>query len=105
MKATLGKRVKELREAYRLSQTDFSAQIGISYVALGNIERGVTENPQSDTINKLISKFGTTYEWLFEGKGDMFPNGIRELNQEQLDINRDFNPAKETKMVHIINKD
>lgn len=92
MKSTLGTRLKELRDEYRLSQTAFADRVGISYVAYANIERGVTEKPQESTLESIVKQFGTTYEWLQEGRGKMLPNGKVELLSE----GSVFDPARDT---------
>lgn len=78
-KPALGSRLKTLRLEYGISQSDFGNYIGISYVAVANIEKGVTLSPQMDTMKKIVEVYGTTSEWLNEGKGEMLPEGKRHL--------------------------
>lgn len=78
-KPTLGSRLKDLRKEYGLSQSDFGQYIGISYVAVANIEKEITLNPQMDTMKKIVDVYGTTQEWLMEGKGEMLPEGKKQL--------------------------
>jgi transcriptional regulator with XRE-family HTH domain len=83
IQSTFGDRVKALREHYGKSQSQFAYLIGLkSYQGISKIENGQTEQPQGDTIEKIVSVFGTTREWLIHGKGEMLPGGMVELKQE-----------------------
>lgn len=63
-------RLKELRNALNLTQTEFGKRIGSSRDAIAAYERGVAIK---EPIIKLICKeFGVDYFWLTEGKGEMF---------------------------------
>jgi len=66
-----GERIKRLRQALGLTQKEFASRIGITYEMLGLYERGKYD--PTDKVLKLISKvFGVSYDWLKEGKGEMF---------------------------------
>lgn len=78
----LADRIKLLRKAYGLSQAGFANEIGMSHIAIGNLERGLATNPHSDTIHSIVNKFATSAEWLMEGKGEMLPNGLTILEQK-----------------------
>ncbi len=68
---SVGERIKQLRELLGLTQTEFASRIGITYKMLGLYERGKYEPPEK--VLKLISStFGVSYEWLKEGKGEMW---------------------------------
>lgn len=76
----MGDRIAQLRDHYNLSQTDFAALIKVDRLTVGNLEKGVTKKFQKgETLNNVISVFGTTKEWLEDGNGEMLPNGIKEL--------------------------
>jgi transcriptional regulator with XRE-family HTH domain len=79
-KQTMGERVAELRDKYSLTQAEFAEKISVTPLSVGNIERGVTRTLQNETINRIVSVFGTTREWLEEGKGEMLPGGKKDLN-------------------------
>jgi len=67
----VGERIKQARELLGLTQTEFASRIGITYKMLGLYERGKYEPPEK--VLKLISStFGVSYEWLTEGKGEMW---------------------------------
>lgn len=87
---TLGERVFALREHYRLNQYEFGARLGgVSHVAIGNIERGDTKTPQKRTLQSIVDEFGTTMDWLLEGKGEMIPGGSAEFERKSKDIYQD----------------
>ncbi len=66
-----GERIRDLRKALGLTQKEFASRIGITYQMLGLYERGKYEPPEK--VLKLISStFGVSYEWLKEGKGEMW---------------------------------
>lgn len=81
-KETLGHRLRILRLKYHLSQTEFANHVGLKgHVGINKIENGETTKPQRDTINNIVTVFGTTHDWLLEGKGEMLPGGMKELTK------------------------
>jgi transcriptional regulator with XRE-family HTH domain len=81
-KQTMGDRLRLLRTTYRLSQAKFASAVKLSGVAISNMETGVALNPYPSTLESIAKKFGTTHEWLTEGKGDMLPNGMVDLDEK-----------------------
>lgn len=70
MKATISDRIKELRTALALSQTEFAYQTGISHSLLTKIEAG--DNPPTNkVIRKILEKWNVTEQWLSHGKGEL----------------------------------
>ncbi|MCI4454614.1 MAG: LexA family transcriptional regulator [Thermodesulfobacterium sp.] len=68
---SVGERIRYLRKMLGLSQKEFADRIGITYQMLGLYENGKYE--PSEKILKLISfTFGVSYEWLKEGKGELW---------------------------------
>ena len=64
-------RLKELRKALKLNQTNFAKQLGITQTAYSMIENGI--NPLADRHIKLIcSAYNVNEDWLRTGIGDMF---------------------------------
>jgi transcriptional regulator with XRE-family HTH domain len=76
MEKSFGTRIKELRAYYKLGIKEFGSRCGISHVAIFNLESGKTNKPQSASLQKIITCYGTTHEWLFYGIGEMLPNGM-----------------------------
>lgn len=89
---TLGERLKHLRGHYRLSQAAFASRIGASHIAISNIEMGFVELPRQKTLEAIAKEFGTTIDWLLEGKGEMIPGGSFEFEKRAA---TDGNPWKE----------
>jgi transcriptional regulator with XRE-family HTH domain len=84
MKQTLGQRVKVLREHYRLTQGEFASKMGMKgYLGILKIEQGEIKNPRNETIENIVNTFGTTYEWLETGKGEMLPDGDVTFNDKK----------------------
>lgn len=67
-------RIKQVREHFGLSQTDFGKRLGISRDAVSNIEYDRLKRPeQKEPIIKLICReFGVDEIWLRTGEGEMF---------------------------------
>lgn len=70
MKIAVGKRFAEVRKAKRLTQVEFSRQLGVSSATVANIERGFIY-PNMDLLYYLIFKEGVSPYWLFSGDGEM----------------------------------
>lgn len=70
----MNNRIKEVREHFKLTQTEFGERLGVSRDVIGNIEYNRLKNPkQKEPIIKLIcSTFGVNEIWLRTGEGDMF---------------------------------
>ena len=84
-------RIKELRSFLKLTQDDFSLNIGLKRSSLSDIERGnapITER----TIIAICSKFNVNEEWLRTGEGEMF-NTIEKSYNEFFEIFKKLNPV------------
>ena len=64
-------RVKILRQALGMSQTDFGAKIGVTRGVINNLDRGLTEL-QDPLLSLVCSVFNARREWLETGEGEMF---------------------------------
>jgi transcriptional regulator with XRE-family HTH domain len=53
LKTGFGKRLRQVRREKKLTQEQLAEAVGISVVALSNIERGVN-GPEFETLEKLI---------------------------------------------------
>lgn len=69
-KTKIHERIKELRGALGLSQTEFAYQAGISHSSLTKIEAGDNDVTQK-VINKIKERWGVPSSWLVDGKGEM----------------------------------
>ena len=64
-------RLRQLRKALKINQTNFAKQLGLTQTAYSMIENG--NNPLSDRHIKVIcSAFNVNENWLRSGDGDMF---------------------------------
>ena len=70
----MNNRIREVREHFKLTQTEFGERLGVSRDVIGNIEYNRLKNPkQKEPIIKLIcSTFGVNEPWLRSGEGEMF---------------------------------
>ena len=64
-------RVKILRKALGMSQTDFGAKIGVTRGVINNLDRGLTDL-QDPLLSLICSVFNARREWLETGEGEMF---------------------------------
>ena len=64
-------RIKQLRKALGLNQTDFGEKIGISASGISKFEAGLT-NPAESTIKLICATYNVDYRWLTTGQGEMF---------------------------------
>jgi transcriptional regulator with XRE-family HTH domain len=82
---SIGNRLKAIRKALNLNQTDFGTRINLSQTTIGQYEketRPLTER----VISQLVSEFHINEEYLRHGTGDMFidqtPKLVRQLADE-----------------------
>ena len=68
---SLPNRLRALRNALRLSQKEFAERLGKGLATIQRWESGQTE-PNDKTLRLISHTFGVSYEWLKEGKGEMF---------------------------------
>ena len=71
-------RVKILRQALGMSQTDFGANIGVTRGVINNLDRGLTDL-QDPLLSLICSVFNARREWLETGEGEMFEPEDAEL--------------------------
>ena len=65
----IGSRIKELRLAKKLTQTQLADIIGLSYIQVGRYETQKS-NPSSDVLQKLASALDTTTDFIMRGSSD-----------------------------------
>lgn len=79
-----GQRIKKLRIHYNLSMKDFATECGLSHVAIFHMESGKTVKPHRSTLQRMASVFGTTVDWISQGKNEMLQNGTKELYDKSI---------------------
>ncbi len=80
MEKLLGQRIKELRNHYNMGVKEFAQRCGLSHVAIFHLENGRTVKPHKSSLYRIANMFGTTVEWLLYSKGEMLPNGTKEIS-------------------------
>ena len=73
----MNERIKLLRKALELNQTDFGARIGVKQGTVAAYESGARV-PLESVIVSICREFGVSESWLRSGEGDMFLQLSRE---------------------------
>lgn len=77
-------RIKALRKALKLSQTEFAQKLGMTMQGIQKWEYGTVEIKLS-SLNLISETFNVNPDWLLNGTGEMFLNNANN-KQEQSDI-------------------
>ncbi|SDP26823.1 helix-turn-helix domain-containing protein [Selenomonas ruminantium] len=78
---SIGYRLKTIRKALDLNQTDFGARINLSQTTIGQYEketRPITER----VISQLVAEYNINEEYLRHGTGEMFVSHRADLVSE-----------------------
>ncbi len=67
----MNERVKELRQALRLSGEKFGESLGVNHSAISKIENGKT-NLTDQMIKSICLAYNVNEDWLRNGNGSMF---------------------------------
>lgn len=73
----MNERIKLLRKALELTQTDFGARIGVKQGTVAAYESGARV-PLDSVIVSICREFGVSESWLRSGEGEMFLQLSRE---------------------------
>ena len=68
---TQGERVKEVRKSLGLTLEKFGARLGVTKVAISNIENG-NRNLTEQMTKSICREFNVDYGWLTTGSGEIF---------------------------------
>lgn len=71
-------RIKEVRKALGLSQTEFGERVGVKQTTIAGYETGA-KNPMDAVITSICREFDVNETWLRYGEGKMF----LELTRDQ----------------------
>lgn len=74
--SNIGERIKELRKALKLSQTEFGVNIGVGLGVVRNLESSITL-PSPAQIDLIVRVFNANRTWLETGEGEMFTEASR----------------------------
>lgn len=88
-------RLKELREQEKMTQTNLGKCLGVSGVAVGKWELGLSE-PNNTTLVKLANIFGVSTDYLLG-------NEKQNINKEKDTKNIEFN-EKDAKNIELLKK-
>jgi transcriptional regulator with XRE-family HTH domain len=80
---TINERIKAIRKALKMSQTDFAQGVYLSqslYAAIEGEERKVNNRH----IQLIVNKYNVSKDWILTGKGDMFNSPVLNRKLEQL---------------------
>ena len=76
----MNNRIKMVRKDAGETLTTFGEKIGISFSAVGKIEKGVN-NPSEQTIKSICHLYNINENWLRTGEGDPFPETTDNIVQ------------------------
>ncbi len=80
---SIGQRLRLLRKELGLTQEEFGQRIGKGVATIKRWESGQTE-PNDKTLRLISHTFGVSYEWLKEGKGEMWERERFPTTEEEL---------------------
>ena len=102
-KMTVNLRIRQLRQALNMSQTDFSKAICVSIGYTAGIENG--HRMANDRIIRLIClTFGANEVWLKTGKGEMFHASPLEKKERILALFNELNPQFQNYALTVIDQ-
>ncbi|MBP3319101.1 MAG: helix-turn-helix transcriptional regulator [Ruminiclostridium sp.] len=74
----MNERIKAVRKHYRMNQTEFGVEIGLSQTTVASYENG-KRDPLNVSIQAICTRFNVDEHWLRTGEGEMFkPQTERE---------------------------
>ena len=71
----IGKRLKQLRTFFSLTQKEFGKRIGKSWITINRWEAGDRPIPEP-LLHQIANIFGVSYTWLKTGEGEMFESKL-----------------------------
>jgi transcriptional regulator with XRE-family HTH domain len=100
---TVNKRIRQVRQALNMTQTDFSKAIYVSNGYTAEIENG--HRVANDRIIHLISLvFGVNRQWLKTGEGEMFQTSPIEKKERILSLFDELNPRFQEYALSVIDQ-
>lgn len=91
---TQGERVKEIRKELDLTLEKFGEKLGVTKVAISNIEKG-NRNLTDQMAKSICREYNANYDYLMYGEGEMFDDLPQTIVDElcvQYELN-DFDKA------------
>lgn len=87
----LAERLKQAREARKLSQSDLAERVGMKQTSIASIEAGVVERPKK--LREIARALGCTEAWLLGEDEDRDHEIVRETEDERDGIQMDVPPG------------
>lgn len=75
----MNERLRKLRKALNMNQTNFGARVGLTTSAVSDIERGKVKTITESNIKLIAKEFDVNEEWLRSGDGEMF----KDFNEDE----------------------
>lgn len=85
----IGKRIKEVRKLFRLSQKELAENLGMSSSYLSEIENGIA-NPGPEFFLKLSNEHNVSMDYLFHGIGNIILGSHQKIQEEEFDFEEDI---------------
>ena len=87
-----GERIRQIREALGLSQSDFAERLGIHKQMVSDVERGKQKRFNAQIEKSLVDLFGVDLSWLLYGQGEMFAqeSSYSEGLKKQEDVEKEM---------------
>jgi transcriptional regulator with XRE-family HTH domain len=81
---TIGDRLKKLRLARKLTQTQVAKAVGVRQGSYTQLERGLSKTPRSSNLAKYARLYDVDPEWLMTGKGPQHAVSILTDQESEL---------------------
>lgn len=78
METSIGNRIREVRNNFNLSQSDFGKKIGVSRDVINNLELARLKKDPEALIRLICKTYDVNYGWLMNGTGQMHPPKVEE---------------------------
>jgi len=88
----ISERIRELRTAKKLTQTELAKAVGLSYIQIGRYETAKS-TPSSDVLNKQTDALDTTTDFLMNESDD-------DVDSAQLTVKELLNQFKEVEKLN-----
>lgn len=97
-----GERLKEIREARGLSQTQVATFCGVTQKAISLLEKDPNREPKLATLKKLAELFEVDPDWLLTGKGPRNP--VSSLTDAEAELLLLFRAISATAKLYVLDR-